>query len=160
MVQSAARRSSLMLVPLLCLASSHGLAELPAAEAELAASTEIPSIEAMASEWLDVAQITHLPSLHNFHDMAACAPDLLAVNYLPGRRLFVYPVTTRWYEYYSLPRLKFRVNGHSYESTTCRWFPYQAVRRRELGSLQVETAVRMVFEGPGLLYQVEVTNTS
>ena len=120
----------------------------------------IPTIEDLASDWLDVSQITHMPSLHNFHEMAACSPDLLAVNYLPGRRLFVYPVTTRWYEYYTLPAVKLRVNGQTYESTTCRWYPYQAVRRRTINQLDVETTVRMVFEGPGILYRVQVKNSS
>jgi len=122
--------------------------------------TGVPAIEAMASEWLDVSQITHMPSLHNFHEMAACAPELLKVNYIPGRRLFVYPVTTRWYEYYTLPGVKLRINGQTHESTTCRWYPYQAVRRRSIDGLDVETTVRMVFEGPGLLYRVHVKNSS
>ena len=135
---------------------------VPSAQAEKNSQPDaaIPAIEEMASDWLDVSQITHMPSLHNFHEMAACAPDLLTVNYLPGRRLFVYPVTTRWYEYYTLPVVKLRINGQAYESTTCRWYPYQAVRRRTIGDLKIETTVRMVFEGPGILYRVHVKNTS
>jgi len=124
------------------------------------AEAAVPKIAELASEWLDVSQITHMPSLHNFHEMAACAPDLLTVNYFPGRRLFVYPVTTRWYEYYTVPVVKLRINGQAYDSTSCRWYPYQAVRRRSIDELAVETTVRMVFEGPGILYRVHVTNHS
>jgi hypothetical protein len=124
------------------------------------AVTAIPAIEDLASDWLDVSQINHMPSLHNFHEMAACAPNLLTVNYIPGRRLFVYPVTTRWYIYYTLPVVKLLINGQAYESTTCRWYPYQAVRRRAIDQLEVETTVRMVFEGPGILYRVQATNGS
>ena len=124
------------------------------------ATASVPRIEQMSSDWLDVSQITHMPSLHNFHEMAACAPELLAVNYIPGRRLFVYPVTTRWYEYYSLPRLKLLVNGQTYESTTCRWYPYEAVRKRKIGNIELVTRVRMRFEAPGILYRVHVRNTS
>lgn len=133
---------------------------LPPTIAPVSSSQAIPTIEELASEWLDVSQITQMPSLHNFHEMAACAPDLLSVNYFPGRRLFVYPVTTRWFEYYTLPVVKLRVNGQAYDSTTCRWYPYQAVRRRTIDDFEVETTVRMVFEGPGILYRVHVTNTS
>jgi len=127
---------------------------------QLSCADSVPAIEDMASEWLDVAQITHMPSLHNFHEMAVCAPDLLKVNYFPGRRLFVYPVTTRWFDYHTLPFVNLRINGDSLESTTCRWYPYQAVRRRTIGKFQVETTVRLVFEGPGILYRIQITNTS
>lgn len=120
----------------------------------------IPTLENLASEWLDVSQITQMPSLHNFHEMAACEPTLLGVNYYPGGQLFGWPVTTRWYDYHSLPQVKLTIDGKVHDSTTCRWYPYQAVRRSSINSLEVETIVRMVFEGPGILYRIRVTNRS
>ena len=114
----------------------------------------------MASDWLKVADIAHMPSLHNFHEMAACAPDVLGVNYNPGGQLFDWPTGPRWFRYITLPLLQLKVNGTVATSTTCRWFPYQAVRRGTVDGLEVETTVRLVFEGPGLLYQVQVTNKS
>lgn len=120
----------------------------------------IPTIDELASEWLDVSDIAHMPSLHNFHDMAACAPTLLGVNYNPGGQLFDWPVGPRWFRYITLPLLKLKIDGTVQESATCRWYPYQAIRRTKVEGLAVETTVRMVFEGPGILYQVQVTNTS
>jgi hypothetical protein len=120
----------------------------------------IPSLDGMASDWLNVADVAHMPSLHNFHEMAACGPELLGVNYNPGGQLFDWPTGPRWFRYITLPLLHLKVNGAAPDCTTCRWFPYQAVRRGTTSALQIETTVRFVFEGPGLLYQVQVTNTS
>lgn len=121
---------------------------------------DIPSIHEMASKWLDVDQLAHMPSLHNFHDMAACAPDILGVNYNPDGQLFDWPTGPRWFRYLTLPLLKLKVNGSDCESNTCRWFPHQAVRRCSIDGFDLETTVRMEFEGPGLFYEVAVTNSS
>lgn len=120
----------------------------------------VPTIEKMASEWLDVTELAHMPSLHNFHDMAACSPDLMGVNYNPDGQLFDWPTGPRWFRYLTLPLIKLKVNGSEYESTRCRWYPYQAVRQRNIDGLEVETVVRMLFEGAGLAYELTATNSS
>jgi hypothetical protein len=136
-------------------AATSALAEKPADDA-----SGVPSVEAMASEWLTVSEIAHMPSLHNFHDMAACAPDLLGVNLNPDGQLFDWPTGPRWFRYMTLPLLKLTVNGVEHETTTCRWYPYQAVRQRTVDGLDVKTVVRMLPEKPGLLYRVRVTNST
>lgn len=123
------------------------------------AAEGIPAIDEMASQWLNVAEIVHMPSLHNFHEMAACSPNLLGVNYIPGGQLFA-GSGRRWYKYRTLPHCQLMIGGKTHEATTCRWYPYQAVRRRTVGGLEIESRVRMVVEGPGILYRVLVKNTS
>ena len=57
------------------LASKKGLAS----GAELGAEPEasrIPTLDELATGCLDCSQLAHMPSLHNFREMAACAPDL------------------------------------------------------------------------------------
>lgn len=120
----------------------------------------VPSIDEMASAWLNVAELAHMPSLHNFHDMAACAPDLIGVNYNPDGQLFDWPTGERWFRYLTLPLVKLKINGTEYETTKCRWYPYQAIRQRSIVGLEVQTAVRMLFEDSGLLYEVSATNTT
>jgi hypothetical protein len=120
----------------------------------------IPTIDELATKWLDVRQMAHMPSLHNFHDMAACAPDVIGVNYNPDGQLFDWPTGPRWFRYITLPLLKLKTNGKELDTTDFRWFPHQAVRRAHSDGLQVETTVRMMFEGAGLLYEVKVTNAS
>ena len=137
------------------------LVMMHASRAESAGGSDslVPSIDEMASEWLEVSQITHMPSLHNFHEMAACSPNLLGVNYNPDAILYE-DSGLRWYRYHTLPLVQLLVDGKPREAATCRWYPYQAVRRKHLDGLEVETTVRMVFEGPGILYRVLVRNSS
>src|SRR5262245_35430260 len=59
----------------------------------------VPSLVELASKWLDVNELAHMPSLHNYHDMAACAPDLIGVNYNPDGQLFDWPTGPRWFRY-------------------------------------------------------------
>jgi hypothetical protein len=120
----------------------------------------LPTIDELGTDWLDVDEFAHMPSLHNFHDMAACSPDLIGVNYNPDGQLFDWPTGERWFRYISLPLIKMRINGQELETAEFRWYPHQAARRTQSDGLEVETTARMAFEGSGLLYQVEVTNTS
>ncbi|HMO16304.1 MAG TPA: hypothetical protein PKA83_19450 [Pirellulaceae bacterium] len=138
------------------LVSSLNLSALVAAQT----SPQIPTLDELASKWLDVNELAHMPSLHNYHDMAACAPDLMGVNYNPDGQLFDWPTGPRWFRYLTLPLVKLKINGNEYEATECRWYAYQAERRRSEGGLDIETTVRMAFEGPGLFYEVQVINTT
>lgn len=122
--------------------------------------TDIPNIDKLGTKWLDVDEMAHMPSLHNFHDMAACAPDLVGISYNPDGQLFDWPTGPRWFRYISLPLVHMTINGRELETAEFRWFPHQAVRKRQVDGINVETTVRMVFEGAGLLYEVAITNTS
>ena len=51
-----------------------------AANSAASATAAIPTLDELATEWLDVNELAHMPSLHNYHDMAACSPDLIGVN--------------------------------------------------------------------------------
>ena len=99
-----------------------------------------------------------MPSLHNFHEMAACAPDLVGVNFLPGGQLYGDESGPRWPIYHSLPLCGMTIDGRSYESTSCRWFAYQAVRRAQVGDLDVVTTNRLVIEDTVVLWRVKFTN--
>ena len=47
----------------------------------------LPTLDELGTGWLDCGLLAQMPSLHNFHEMAACAPDLVGVNFLPGGQL-------------------------------------------------------------------------
>ena len=36
-----------------------------------------PTIDELGTDWLDCGPLAHISSLHNFYEMAACAPQLL-----------------------------------------------------------------------------------
>ena len=121
-----------------------------------AASTGVPLIDTMATEWLAVDELAHMPSLHNFHEMGACSPELLGVNYLPGGQLYAGSgeqigaclpellevnelpegqryngSVERWFDYNTLPLVQLSIHGQVPNATRC-WFPHQAIRSRRI----------------------------
>lgn len=119
---------------------------------------ELPTLDEMGTGWLDCGLLAQMPSLHNFHEMAACAPDLVGVNFLPGGQLYGDESGPRWPSYYSLPLCGMTIDGRSYDSTSCRWLAYEAVRRAQVGDLDVVSANRLVIEDTVVLWRVRFTN--
>jgi len=139
------------------LASKKGLAS----EAELGAEPEasrIPTLDELATGWLDCSQLAHMPSLHNFREMAACAPDLVGVNFFPGGQLYE-DSGPRWYIYNTLPLCRLRIDGGQYDSSICRWYAYQTERRVKAGDLEVRSTNRLVMEDTIVLWRLRFTNT-
>jgi len=139
------------------IASKQGLASV----AELGAEPEIgriPTLDELATGWLDCSQLAHMPSLHNFHEMAACAPDLVGVNFLPGGQLYE-GSGPRWYIYNTLPLCRLLIDDRQYDSSSCRWYAYQAERRAKVGDLEVLSTNRLVMEDTIVLWRVRLTNT-
>jgi hypothetical protein len=118
----------------------------------------IPTLDELATGWLDCSQLAHMPSMHNFHEMAACAPDLVGVNFFPGGQLYE-DSGRRWYIYNSLPLCRLLIDGGQYDSSSCRWYAYQAERRSKVGDLEVLSTNRLVMEDTIVLWRLKLTNT-
>jgi len=121
-------------------------------------ASRIPTLDELATGWLDCGQLAHMPSLHNFHEMAACAPDLVGVNFLPGGQLYK-DSGPRWYIYNTLPLCRLLVDGRQYDSSSCRWYAYQTERRAKTGDLEVLSTNRLVMEDTIVLWRLRLTNT-
>ena len=117
-----------------------------------------PTLDELGTGWLDCGLLAQMPSLHNFHEMAACAPDLVGVNFLPGEQLYGDESGPRWPIYYSLPHCGMTIDDRSYESTNCRWFAFQAERRAQVGDLDVVTTNRLAIEDTAVMWRVKFTN--
>lgn len=118
----------------------------------------VPELDQLASDWLDVDELAHLPSLHNFHQMAGCAPDLLGIHFWTRESQFFEGSGPRFIVYRSYPQLALLVDGVASDASSCRWFPYQAVRRAAVNDWEVTTTVRLAFEESGLLHEIRVRN--
>lgn len=127
-------------------------------EATPSDASRLPTLDEMGTGWLDCGLLAQMPSLHNFHEMAACAPDLVGVNFLPGGQLYGDESGPRWPIHYSLPTCAMMMDGRSYHSTSSRWFAYQAVRRAQVGNIDVVTTNRLVMEDTVVLWRVKFTN--
>ena len=119
----------------------------------------LPTLDKLGTGWLDCGLLAQMPSLHNFHEMAACAPDLVGVNFLPGGQLYGDESGPRWPIYHSLPLCGMTIDDRSYESTSCKWFAFQAVRRAQVADLDVVTTNRLVIEDTVVMWRVNFTNT-
>jgi len=141
------------------LLSSKALAFSMDGRATPSVASGLPTLDEMGTGWLDCGLLAQMPSLHNFHEMAACAPDLVGVNFLPGGQLYGDESGPYWPIYYSLPMCGMTIDGRSYNSTSCRWFAYQAVRRAQVGNIDVVTTNRLVIEDTVVLWRVKFTNS-
>ena len=136
------------------IASKEGLAGGFGAEPD---AGRIPTLDELATEWLDCSQLAHMPSMHNFHEMAAFAPDLVGVNFIPGGQLYE-DSGPRWYIYNTLPLCRLLIDGGHYDSSGCRWSAYQAERRAKAGDLEVLSTNRLVMEDTIILWRLRLTN--
>jgi hypothetical protein len=116
-----------------------------------------PSLDDLATQWLDCTQLAHMPSMHNFHDMAACAPDLIGVNFLPGHRIYK-GSGPRWYIYNTLPLCRMSINGQSADAAQCLWSAYQACRRATLDGLEILSTTRLASEANAILWRLRLQN--
>src|SRR6185436_19972318 len=107
----------------IALAPAKALASF--AESKSTAVPSLPTLDELGTGWLDCGLLAQMPSLHNFHEMAACAPDLVGVNFLPGGQLYGDESGPRWPIYHSLPLCGMTIDGRSYDAASCRWFAYQ-----------------------------------
>ena len=119
----------------------------------------VPSLDELKTEWLECAQLAHMPSLHNFHEMAACAPDLVGVNFLPGHRLYK-SSGPHWFNYNSLPLCRMSIDGKTCDATDCRWYAYQAIRRATLDEVEIVSTTRLASEANVILWRVRLRNQS
>ena len=71
----------------------------------------VPELDELASDWLDVADLAHMPSLHNFHQMAVCALDLVGIHFWTRDSQMFVRDGRRFLEYRSYPHLTMRIDG-------------------------------------------------
>ena len=98
-----------------------------------------------------------MPSMHNFHQMAACAPDLVGVNFLPGHRIYK-ASGPRWFIYNTLPICRMSINGQSPDAAYCRWSAYEARRRATLEGLEIVSTTRLASEANAILWRLHLQN--
>ena len=119
----------------------------------------VPELDELASDWLDVADLAHMPSLHNFHQMAVCAPDLLGVHFWTRDSQMFVRDGPRFLEYRSLPPTPPADRGDGsrgrHRAAGCRIRP---CARATVEAWEVTTVARLTFEESGLLYEIRCRN--
>ena len=107
----------------------------------------IPLLDEMAGEWMSNDELAHFPTLHNFHGALQVNKDLASVSWL---------VNVPFSQGYHSGGLY--INDVIHEADEFKWSPYQALRRKKLDNIMVESSTRMVFENKGVLFQIKFKN--
>lgn len=117
----------------------------------------VPSLDAMAGDWLPVKNVANPPDVNNFHDM-------LLINNHDLTSYFCYPEDWLWSGgkfRFGYPPVILTIGGKEYPATECRWYPYRALRRNpDCGGFPVETDTRMINEQRAVLERVKISNPS
>jgi hypothetical protein len=113
------------------------------------AAPGVPDIDEVAGEWMDAADIAHLPSLRNQFGQGHVNADLSSLAWLAA------PPYTFGYHTGVL-----RLDGAILPAQRFRWKPW-GVQREHVGPrVTVQTDARMVLQRDILLWQVQVTNNT
>lgn len=115
-----------------------------------AQALRIPTLDAMAGEWIDMGKVANPPAVHNFNQMLIVDRDLTSIFCNPGG---IHP----WRKGY--PPVKLTVDDREYPAEETRCYAYKALRRnRHCGPVSVETDTRMINERRGVLCSVTAAN--
>ena len=107
----------------------------------------VPGLDAVAGEWVDAADLAHLPSLRNQWGQGHVNSDLSSLAWLAA------PPYSFGYHTGVL-----RVDGVALPAQRFRWKPWGVQREHADASMTVRTDTRMLLERDMLAWQIEVTN--
>ena len=117
----------------------------------------VPSLDEMAGHWMSTSDLGLGPAINNFHGGLwageAWAPNADS-NLLAISGLALPPYFMPHNENVTIGNLS--IDGQQLTTHMSQWFPYQVLRRADLEGLQVQSAVRMVFEDAGVLFRTQL----
>ena len=108
----------------------------------------IPSLDDLAGDWQDVAQVYNHPSVEGFHGGVATTANLL--SYTGG----TFPPLSQGGE-----SLILRMGGKELNASSTKWWPYQVQRNLLAGAVNMTSTMRMGFELNIILLQLDLQNT-
>ncbi|MGA3324811.1 MAG: hypothetical protein ABSF45_10080 [Terriglobia bacterium] len=122
-------------------------AMLRGATAPSAGEEGVLSLDALSGDWMRMSALGINPAINNFWGALGVTDNLLAVTEL------TFPPFSQGQHSGCL-----RINGEELKADESRWYAYQVLRRGRTADLEVESSVRMVFEGCGVLFRLTLRN--
>jgi hypothetical protein len=107
----------------------------------------VPDLDEVAGNWVDAADLAHLPSMRNQFGQGHVNSDLSSLAWLAA------PPYSFGYHTGVL-----RLDGLTLPAQRFRWKPWGVQREHAGASMTVRTDTRMVLEQDLLLWQIDVTN--
>ena len=146
----SARRKThvpLFLGRLLAAAAVLPLVACAASTFAASAAAEVPSLDQLAADWIEVKTLRNFPATYNYWGGLMSTPNLASFE-----SLFFPPYTQGG----SAGELA--VDGVALAATQSRWFPYQVVRRAVRDGVMFESSIRLPFEQRGILCRLTLAN--
>jgi len=97
----------------------------------------------MPGYWISQDELAHLPTVHNFHGALQINKDLASYSWLVN-----VPFSQ------GLHSGALYLNDEIYEADDFKWSPFQALRRKKNGCIEIVSSMRMVFENRGVLIKI------
>ena len=108
----------------------------------------VPSLDDLAGDWQDIAQVYNYPSVEGFHGGVGTTSNLL--SYTGG----TFPPLSQ-----GASSLILRLGGKELNATFAKWWPYQVQRNAVAGAVNMTSTIRMGFELPVILLRLDFQNT-
>jgi Concanavalin A-like lectin/glucanases superfamily len=108
----------------------------------------VPSLDELAGAWLPTGTLLSMPAVSNGQGSAHAGTNLLSFTEL------TFPPVSLGGEGATVA-----VNGVRVQAQHSRWYPYQVLRRAQLGAVELESALRLGFGQPLVLAELTITNT-
>ena len=108
----------------------------------------IPSLDEVSGIWVSADTVAMEPSVRNFRGVALLNRDATSLSW------FVSAPYSGGYHTGVM-----RINGKVPEVSMFRWTPYEALRKSNTESFEVNTETRMLPEQDGILWRIQIENT-
>jgi hypothetical protein len=112
-----------------------------------ASAAQIPSLDELAADWMEVKTLCNFPATYNYWGGLLSTPNLTAFSCL------AFPPYSQGGELGVL-----MVDGAPLATAYSRWYPYQLVRRTVRNGVTIESAIRLPFEQRGVFCRLALSN--
>lgn len=109
----------------------------------------VPTLDQLAGAWMPAGTLLNMPSVNNFHGGLHAGWNLLSFLELTFPPLSLGGECAR-----------LSLNGINVQAHESRWYPYQVLRRSTVGDITLQSTVRMGFEQPVVLLELDVASTA
>lgn len=141
------KKIGLILICLLCFQFIFG-------QKRLDENQIIPTLDELSARWRPSWQDEQTPAICNFHGGMQAGKNVMGIINLTQ------PPWSQGPAFDQGTIMELRVNNKGINSTASKWYPYQILRKAIADSCSIETTTRMVFEKPGILWKVRLSNLS
>ncbi|WP_316794313.1 hypothetical protein [Pedobacter frigoris] len=109
--------------------------------------SNVPSLDELSSDWIDVNTMLNYPSVMNFVGGAKTSKNLTGFQHL----------TFAPYAQGGLSA-ELLLDGKPLNATQSMWHPYQVRRKSSVDGVSLESTIRMPFEQQGIFIRLSITN--